>query len=83
MADNMVAISEGHSSKGDTEVERSLHFKEAQGSSKWKRSRMGWGSGWAGTSTHPVSFHTDVTFEPRKAILALGKTEGKGWGSWA
>lgn len=84
VANNVVATSLGHSSKGDTAVERkSLPFKEAQGSSKWKHSRMGWGTGWAGT--HPVSFHTDVTFEPRKAILALGKTEGKGWGSraWA
>lgn len=34
-------------------------------------SRVGGGS--AGVSTHPVTFHTHVTFEPRKAILALRK----------
>lgn len=26
-----------------------------------------------GVSTHPVTFHTHVTFEPRKAIVALKK----------
>lgn len=31
-----------------------------------------------GVPTHPVTFHTHVTFEPRKAILALRKTEAEG-----
>lgn len=38
----------------------------------------GWGTGWVGASTHPVSFHAYITFEPRKAILALRKTEVRG-----
>lgn len=28
-----------------------------------------------GASTHPVTFHTHVTFEPRKAIVALKNWE--------
>lgn len=42
---------------------------------QWDRS---WGVQWEQTSTHPVSFHAYVTFEPRKAVLALGKTEVRG-----
>lgn len=73
MADNVAAISLGHSSKGDpavkTKVSISSKYRAAQNGSA---AGWGWETGWAGT--HPVSFHTDVTFEPRKAILALGKT---------
>ena len=46
-------------------------------SPEWRLSRTrNWGQ--CGVSTHPVTFHAYVTFEPRKAILTLRKIEVRG-----
>jgi hypothetical protein len=65
-------------------MEGKLPFQGSPGWLKMESGRIGDGEsdgdGWTDsqTSTHPVSFHSYVTFEPRKAVLALGKTEVRG-----
>lgn len=70
------AISLGHSSKRTQQRREkfsiSLEHRAAQNGGAAGQVLGNWR---VGTSTHPVSFHSYVTFEPRKAILALRKTE--------